>query len=125
MMENTLLVAWRSWYERNEITHNKAEDGSAGTGMILRDARGSIIFSACRSLESCDGALQAELCACLEGLELSLQHSQLPVIVESDCSQLVAVVCDNVEDRLAYMHIIYEIKLLCFSNRECNIVKVD
>jgi hypothetical protein len=74
------------WVKLSVDGSYKEEDGSAGTGMILRDARGSIIFSACRSLESCEGALQEELCACLEGLELSLQHSHLRVIVESNCS---------------------------------------
>jgi hypothetical protein len=35
------------------------------------------------------GPLEAEILACLEGLELALIRCQLPIIVEIDCSQLV------------------------------------
>jgi hypothetical protein len=53
----------------------KKEDGTAGAGMILRDDVGQVIFSSCRSLTRCDDPLEAEVRACLEGLELALQHS--------------------------------------------------
>ena len=199
LVDHTMLVAWRAWYVRNEITHDKPlpsvegsrrflcnyanilgnirnasteqvlkgkqlvvtqgtdvgiqrrseppdkhwskppdgwvkltidgsykmEDGSAGTGMILRDVSGSIIFSACRSLQSCGDALEAELRSCLEGLELASRYSQLPIIVESDCFQLVASVSDKVQDRSSLMHVIAEIKELFSRFSECKIVKVD
>jgi ribonuclease HI len=32
----------------------KSDDGSAGIGMVLRDYAGAVIFSACRSLASCE-----------------------------------------------------------------------
>jgi hypothetical protein len=53
--------------------------------------------------------------------------SQLPVVIESDCGQLVAAVCDRAQDRSSYIHIIIsEIKLLLFfGNCECKIIKVD
>lgn len=44
-----------------------AEEGTAGVGMVLRDGECSIIFSSCRMLYSCQDALEAELCACMEG----------------------------------------------------------
>jgi hypothetical protein len=50
--------------------------------MILRDSNGNIIFSACRNLLRCNNALEAEVQSCLEGLELALQYSQLPIIVD-------------------------------------------
>jgi hypothetical protein len=160
--DNTLLVAWRAWHARNEITHDKplpsvegskrflcsyasllgnihststieilkgkqsavapnprdvqvlkekyppdkspwvrppegwiklsidgsykAENGTAGTGIILRDDTGKIILSACRSLRACEEPLEAEVSACAEGLELALLHSNLPIIIEFDCS---------------------------------------
>ena len=52
--------------------------------MILRDDRGEIIYNACRELRTCDNALDAELAACREGLELALHRSNLPILVELD-----------------------------------------
>ena len=199
MLENTLLVAWRAWFARNEVTHDKAlptiegsrrflvsylnsimnarelpadtilkgkfvvltssvnssitwrkkppdkpwipptpgwvkltvdgsyrqEDGSAGTGMILRDDTGKTIFSACRSLMLCDEPLEAEVRACLEGLELAFQYSQLPIIIDTDCLQLVAAIQEGSLNRSSLMHIVSEIKSLSSRNRVCKFVKVD
>jgi ribonuclease HI len=66
----------------------KEDNGTAGAGMILRDEQGHIIFSSCRSLLFCDDPLEAEVRACLEGLELALQHSHLPILIDTDCIQL-------------------------------------
>jgi hypothetical protein len=54
--------------------------------MVLRDYASTVIFSACRSLASCEQALEAEVLACLEGLELGLLHSDLSIVVESALS---------------------------------------
>ncbi|CAM0872041.1 unnamed protein product [Alopecurus aequalis] len=93
--------------------------------MILRDDTGQIIFSACRSLQLCEEPLEAEARACLEGLELAFQYSQLPIIVDTDCSQLVAVIKEPSLNRSPLMHIFSEIKRLSSRNRICNFVKVD
>ena len=66
-----------------------------------------------------------ELLACLEGLDLAIQHSQLLILIESDCSQLVAAVRVKTQDRSPYMHIISEIKELDKIGRICTFVKVD
>jgi hypothetical protein len=60
----------------------RIEDHSVGTGMVLCDNEG-------RFLEDRESPLEAKLWACLECLGLSLQFSNLPVIVESECMQLV------------------------------------
>lgn len=53
----------------------KLEDVTAGCGMVLRDAEGNIVFSACRFLPRCVDAAEAELSACREGLELALEKN--------------------------------------------------
>jgi hypothetical protein len=45
----------------------------AGAGMILRDHNGETVFTACRSLIQCEGALQSELLAIEEGVKLAMQ----------------------------------------------------
>ena len=60
-------------------------DGHAGAGMVLRDHRGHVIYTACRSLEHCSDATEAELRAFEEGVQLALHWSTLPFTVETDC----------------------------------------
>ena len=50
-------------------------DGSAGAGMILRNWRGELIFAASRHLQNCKDALEAELAAMEEGLDLAVHWS--------------------------------------------------
>jgi hypothetical protein len=57
--------------------------------------------------------------ACAEGLELALLHSNLPIIIESDCSQLVSVVLEKSQDRSLYTHMVSEIKSLASGVRVC------
>jgi ribonuclease HI len=63
-------------------------DQMVGVAIVLRNEEGWPIVSAFRYIPDCDSPYEAELCACLEGLELSMQLSQLPVIIESDYIQL-------------------------------------
>jgi hypothetical protein len=60
-----------------------------------------------------------------EGLELSLVQSDLPIIVKSDCSQVVAAAHEKTGDRSPYLNIISDIKLLASQSRVYNFVKVD
>jgi hypothetical protein len=55
-----------------------ASDGKAGAGTIPWAHDGTIIFSACRSLEQCNSALDAELCAIMEGTTLAVERCQQP-----------------------------------------------
>jgi ribonuclease HI len=67
--------------------------------MIVRNDDGSVLFMACRALSNCNGSLEAELEACLEGLRKTRQHSQLPLIVELDSPLLVEAVNSPTPDR--------------------------
>jgi ribonuclease HI len=58
---------------------------SAGAGIVLRDHAGEVIFTACRNLDTCMDAPEAELAAIEEGIKLALHWSALKIIVETDC----------------------------------------
>ena len=100
------------------------KDNSAGSGMILRDASGATIFAACRSLMDCSSPLEAELRACDEGLKLTRQHSQLPVIIESDSSILVEAVNSSTPDRSAFHYLVKDILAVASLDSPCSFVKV-
>ena len=76
-------------------------------------------------MASCNEALEAELLACSEGLDLAIQHSPLPIIIDTDCMQMVSMLKDSAVDRSPYLHIIFNIKRLASAGRICNFVKVD
>jgi ribonuclease HI len=201
MIDCTLLIAWRNWYSRNEITHSKplpstlrskrflqsyikiigrdikstpvdqlikgkqsllhsniqaprasvkdkppdkpwlkpptgwvkltvdgsfrVEDGTAGLGMVLRDEEGTVFFSASKFVPVCEEAFETDLLACSEGLNLAIQHSTLPVIIDTDCARLMASVKDDSQDRSPFLHLVFDIKRLANTGRVCSFVKVD
>jgi ribonuclease HI len=102
----------------------KAEDHLAGAGMVLRDELGLTIFTACHTLEDCHAPVEAELRACAEGLQMALHQSQLPIIIESDCVELVAAVNSLAPDRSPFFHWVDEIRNLANQNRQCVFIKV-
>jgi hypothetical protein len=93
--------------------------------MILRDDQGNIIFSACRFLLRCVEAVEAELLACRDGLEIALENSHLPIIIEPDCVRVVSASMEKITDRSLYFNIISGIRLLANCDRLCKFVKVD
>uniref|UniRef100_A0A453DB79 RNase H type-1 domain-containing protein n=1 Tax=Aegilops tauschii subsp. strangulata TaxID=200361 RepID=A0A453DB79_AEGTS len=78
---------------------------------------GQIIFAAYRVLFHCNNALEAELHALMQGMALAIQHSDLPVVVQSDSSEALAGLSGNALSHSAYGHLVLEIKEL-MSNRE-------
>jgi hypothetical protein len=64
--------------------------------------------------------------ACHEGLELSLQHSHVPIMVESDCLNLVSAVTVKTrsQDCSPFWNTIKEIQVLASGSRVCKFVKV-
>ena len=89
-----------------------ATDGTTGACMVLRGVDGSIIFSACRELRSCRDALEAELCACMEGLSFAIQRSDLPIVIEMDSMVAVSMIQDREIDRSVYSSLVMEIRHL-------------
>ncbi|VAI38667.1 unnamed protein product [Triticum turgidum subsp. durum] len=87
--------------------------------MVLRDVKGKIIFSSCRVLFSCCESLEAELCACIEGLSFALQRSDLPIIIEMDSIVAVKLIQGREEDRSIYASLIKEIRHLLSLRDSC------
>ncbi|KAK1681977.1 hypothetical protein QYE76_042825 [Lolium multiflorum] len=92
--------------------------GVGGAGMILRDAEGQIIVSACKLLNPCQSPLEAELEACRDGVALALEWSTLPCTVELDSSVAVKMIQSPELDRSLFAGIVQEIKQLLSSR--CN-----
>ena len=88
------------------------EEGTVGAGMVLRDTLGNIIYSSCRELFRCRDALEAELCACMEGLSLAIQRTDLPIWLEMDSLLPVNMVNGRQTDRSVYASLVAEIKHL-------------
>ncbi|KAE8815446.1 Alpha-amylase [Hordeum vulgare] len=92
-------------------------DGSAAAGMVLRDNNGQLIFFAYWVIFHCNDALEAELHAIMQGMALAIQHSALPLVVQSDSGEALSSLLSKGSERSAYGHLVLEIKeLMC--NRE-------
>ena len=89
-----------------------AASEAAGAGMILRNSAGDIIFSACRALYSCRDALEAELCAVMEDLSASIQHTDSPIFVEMDSLEVISIINGSETNRSVYASLVNEIKYL-------------
>jgi hypothetical protein len=93
--------------------------------MILRDEFGQVIFCACSQLLNCNDPFEAEAKACEEGLRSSLLRSTQPIIVETDCTNLIKAASGGMQDRSLLMHLISEIRFLVNGEREFIFVKAD
>ena len=87
-------------------------DGSAAARMILRRSDGSVIFAAYRCIFNCNDALEAEIHALMQGMALAIQHSEEPVIVQSDSSEALRSLTGDSLSRSAYGHLVAEIHRL-------------
>jgi ribonuclease HI len=96
----------------------------AGTGMVLRDQAGEIIFAACRSLRQCSSATEAEILAIEEGLQLSLFWTPLKITVESDCVEAVELIKEGTPNTSAYAFRINTIREL-IRERDVSVLQVS
>jgi hypothetical protein len=192
-----LMIAWRVWYSRNEVTHDKplpsvegsrrfirsymvslenvrvmtteqiikgkqvvgnepvltvpihpkpahavwvappvgclklnidgafvAQTGAAGAGMVLRRSDGTIVLAACRELRLCSSAFEAELLACLEGVQLALNYSVEQVLVESDCLELVKVANEQLRCGSSCGHLVEDLRLRLSDVRFLSFIKI-
>ena len=57
--------------------------------MVFRRNDGSVILAAYRVIFNCNEALEAEIHALMQGMALTLQHTERQVMVQSDSSSQV------------------------------------
>jgi hypothetical protein len=91
--------------------------------MTLRDSDGVVIFSAYHNLVNCNDALEAEISAVMEGLSLAHQWSVGPIILQSDCANILADVKENKRNYSVYGYMVEEVKHL-ISLHEVKLIKI-
>jgi ribonuclease HI len=114
----------QGWTKLNVDGAWSMESKKGGIGMILRDDEGSILFTACKFLQSCDTPLEAELCACKEGLTRAMDLTGKPIWVECDSLEATSLIKDVNLNRSHNASLINEIKSLCAGERECRVTHV-
>ena len=88
----------KRWVLPQEGTTKLNMDGAfvngeaAGASMVLRTHNGDVIFSACRNLQNCVDATDAELQAMEEGIKLSLLWTELEFNVETDYADALELI---------------------------------
>lgn len=112
------------WMKLNVDGSFDADRGKGGIVMILRDNSDSIVFAACKSLDSYKNALEAEIRACMEGLILALQWTMRPILIETDCVSLANLLKEGNRDLSELANLVQEIKRLLSERREVLVTKI-
>lgn len=63
------------------------------------DDKSSVIYAAYRHIFHCNEALEAELHAIMEGVSLTIQRSNLPVQLQSDCVVALSALANESLDK--------------------------
>uniref|UniRef100_A0A0E0QQ71 RNase H type-1 domain-containing protein n=1 Tax=Oryza rufipogon TaxID=4529 RepID=A0A0E0QQ71_ORYRU len=77
-----------------------------------------------RFMERCNGALEAEILACVEGIALALHWTMLPFEVETDWLTLTQMLQSREKDLSASAHLVREIRRLIDGDREISARKI-
>jgi hypothetical protein len=126
---NTIVKETQAWTLAPQGFAKLNVDGeftaqSAGAGMVLHDHAGDVIFTACRHLDTCIDALEAELAAIEEGIKLALHWSALKIIMETDCADAVELIGGKKANLSAYAFRITTIREL-LRERDTVLVKIN
>lgn len=127
--QKSQLSKWESpqsgWMKLNIDGSFDESSSKGGIGAILRNSTGQVIFAACGVIDNCSGALQAELLACKEGINMAIQWTFLPLIVETDCLVAKQLIQANEKGYSELAFLVQEIQNLCKGSREVVIKKAD
>jgi ribonuclease HI len=113
------------WIKVNTDAGWSASDASGGVGVVARDEKGVVLYSAWKTLARCSSAEQAEVLACLEGIRYLAAHPQHRGILETDCARIVAVLSSIAEDRSAHWCLFQEARFLMNMLSEVKVCKVS
>jgi ribonuclease HI len=109
------------WTKLNVDGSWEEKELRGGTGMILRDEEGNTIVTACKHFKTCASPLEAEALAVVEGLKLATTRTDRPIILESDCLELISMMKEVGVNRSALASTINEAKQLWRGAIDCNI----
>jgi ribonuclease HI len=113
------------WTKLNVDGSWEEKEMRGGTGMILRDEEGNIIVTACKHLKSCASPLEAEALAVVEGLQIAVTHTDRPILLESDCLELISMMKEVGVNRSSLATTINEAKRLWSEAIGCNISHIS
>ncbi|XP_062232870.1 uncharacterized protein LOC133930222 [Phragmites australis] len=110
-------VVWRpppeGWAKINVDGAFRPESGEASVGIIARDCRGLVLYSAYKAVQNCNAPIEVEALACLEGARAAANWVQMPVIFESDNATVIQDIVAHQGNRAAWSPIIDEIHGVC------------
>jgi ribonuclease HI len=112
------------WIKVNTDAGWMASDATGGIGVVVRDEKGDVLYSAWKTLACCASAEEAEVLACLEGIRYLAAHPQQRGILETDCARVVAVLSSTDEDRSAHWSLFQEARGLMNMLLEFKVGKV-
>lgn len=108
------LVRWEAppqgWAKINVDGAFVQQIGEAGTGIVIRDHVGDVLLTSWNVIRSCQSPEEAEAQACRDGLRLAADWIQMPVILESDCANVVASLTSGAKNRSPLWQVFQEIK---------------
>lgn len=108
------------WSTLNVDGSHVADERTGGSGMVLRNDTGAIIFSTCCFLHSCRSPTEAEIATCLEGTSLTLQRTNMSLIIELDFKEGVDALSGRSINRSSLAGMVEETKsLLHVIQRHC------
>lgn len=85
---------------------------AASAGIVIRDHTGSVLLTSWRIISHCGSAEEAEATACWEGVNLAAEWVKKPLILETDCANLVSMLTSSGFDRAQLCHVLRSIKFL-------------
>lgn len=113
---HTTTMGWTpppmGWVKANVDGSFIQSSEAASAGIVIRDHTGSVLLTSWRIISHCGSAEEAEATACWEGVNLAAEWVKKPLILETDCANLVSMLTSSGFDRAQLCHVLRSIKFL-------------